>query len=468
MIDPTDVDIYQIETPADLMRSGAADSPLVMTVTVRATQVNGIMPTVSVFDENRELIPAVVLAHGDGTDTIQIADAQPDSDYFIRVSADPTSGKVVGNYDLDVEYGHVVAAPVTFLDGSLGGPVRTLSYDLVVNEPQFFDFLLAATAGTAASGEAVRMVLTDDHGRIVASRIAQAGATAGGDPVPLAPGVYQAHFVILDPGSGPSSPIGFRLYGASLTDPIGPALDDPTLRPVAVPTNGDPSVASLPILGSASAPFFWLALSLGGQNATGPGAGQAFSTTLTTASLIPAQGTALSPVDPVTPAIMVVGVESLAGVVDSGVCFGSPLVLSRYDPTSASEGATLVLSSTPARENLHALQPVSPGNLAVVADDALSAALDDSRLAARRPLPSITAPAVEEPLLPEADHDHPLTQTEPRTDCDTAGVRSDLANVVVVLGTAAVVYSRLHSARSDNPGDSPPRSVRTSLRFRRS
>ena len=225
--DATDVDVYHVETPDDLKGDGAAGQALVMTVTVRATEVNGIMPTVSVFDESRKLIPALVLAHGDGTETIQITDGQPDSDYFIRVSADPTSGKLVGNYDLDVEYGHVPAAPTTFVDASPGGSSQPLSYDLVVNEPQLFDFLLAATAGTGVPDAAVRMVLTDDHGRVVASRTAQAGATAGGDPVPLAPGVYQASFAILAPNFSPSSPIGFRLYGASLTDPIGPASTTP-------------------------------------------------------------------------------------------------------------------------------------------------------------------------------------------------------------------------------------------------
>ena len=119
--DSIDVDYYRIETPESSDGGGAAGQPLVMIVTVRATEVNGIMPTVSVFDANRNPIPALVLAHGDGTDTIQISDDTPDSNYFIRVSADPTSGKVVGNYDLDVEYGHVLAAPATFVEASVVG-----------------------------------------------------------------------------------------------------------------------------------------------------------------------------------------------------------------------------------------------------------------------------------------------------------------------------------------------------------
>jgi len=466
--DATDVDVYRVETPGDFKGYGAADRPLVMTVTVRATEVNGIMPTVSVFDVSRRLIPALVLAHGDGTDTIQITDDQPESDYFIRVSADPTSGKLVGNYDLDVEYGHVAAAPATFIDASPGGPGQHLSYDLVVNEPQFFDFLLAATAGAGAPGAGVSMVLIDDHGRVVASRTAQAGATAGGDPIPLAPGVYQASFAILAPVFGPSSPIGFHLYGASLTDPIGPALDNPTLRPVAVPTTSDRSVVSLPVLGSASTPYYWLALGLGGRSATGPGEGQAPSTTLASAGLIPAQGLTLAPTDLATPAGPAARDEGVTGVVDGVVRSASARVLARYALAPTSVGATLVLSLTPARKNPDATQAEPPGIFGGVTGDALPVTLVKAPPAARPPSPSTPSLAVDEQPPREADRDRRLAQAEPRAGCEGAVVRSDLVHVVAVLGTAAVVYSRLHSGRADDRGGPPVRSVRVPVRFRTS
>ena len=106
------------------------------------------------------------------------------------------------------------------------------------------------------------------------------GATAGGDPVALAPGVYRASFSIVAPGLSPSSPLLIRLYGGSLTDPSAPAFENPTLRPVAVPTSGDTSVASLPILGSADAPNYWLAISLGGRETPGPEVGRSDGPTL--------------------------------------------------------------------------------------------------------------------------------------------------------------------------------------------
>jgi hypothetical protein len=275
--DPTDVDVYRIETPEEAQDDGAdnaPDPPLVMTVTVRATEVNGIMPRASVFDQDRDPVPALVLAHGDGTFTIQVADARPDADYFIRVGSDPSSGKVVGNYDLDVEFGHEAAAPTEFVSSTLDGPNRQAAYDLVVNQTQLFDFLLTATSAAASPNTVLRMIITDSQGKIVTTRTAGAGGTAGGDPVLLIPGVYRVDFAIEAPGEGPPPPMTFRLYGASLSDPIGPAPDDPTLKPVANPTTGTLPATSPPVIGSPDDPYYWLALNLAapsGQHAPSVG-----------------------------------------------------------------------------------------------------------------------------------------------------------------------------------------------------
>src|SRR6185312_14810774 len=88
------------------------------------------------------------------------------------------------------------------------------------------------------------------------------------------PGVYRATFVVDAPGAAASTAMTFRLYGGSLTDPIGPAVENTTLRPLAIATTGDGSVGSLPVLGSDDAPYYWLALSLSGRGAADTAEGQ--------------------------------------------------------------------------------------------------------------------------------------------------------------------------------------------------
>lgn len=256
---PADVDVYRIETPEAEPGDGSPRRPLVMTVTGRATEVNGVMPRVEVFDASRSPVPAVVLARGGGTYAIQVEDARPGTAYFFRVAPDPSSGKVVGNYELDAEYGHVPARPADFAASTIDGTGAPVTYGLRVDEPQLFDFLLAAW-GEPGADRPVSMSVFDDSGRVVASRAAGSGETAGGDPVLLAPGSYRVEFSAPSAGGG-GRPLAFRLYGASLSDPVGPATDDPTRRRLAAPSyaGADPLP---PAFASAGSPYRWVALSL--------------------------------------------------------------------------------------------------------------------------------------------------------------------------------------------------------------
>jgi hypothetical protein len=466
--DPTDVNVYRIETPeVDQGNGGDSSPPLVMTVTVRATQVNGIMPTVAVFDEDRNPVPALVLAHGDGTFTIQVSQVQPNSDYFVRVSADPSSGKVVGNYDLDVDYGHTDAAPITFLNGSLGGPGQPQSYDLVVDETQLFDLLLTATGSAAPQGADVRMVLTDGQGRVVAERTAKAGETAGGDPVLLPPGVYQATFIVDAAGAAPSTAMAFRLYGASLTDPIGPALDNTTLRPMAIAVVGNGSVASLPVLGSNDAPYSWLALSLGSPGVPGPEEGQVLGIT------------AAGPLPSPTAAFATAGISSSSGL--SGTGDG----VMGIEPTSAVGGNHSLPARVPARSPLLMVSigvplvvsgislqvsPAEPGDegpgtLGGVARDGSRATTREIPVAARTPTAPPSPAATDGPPTRGAPPDRQPVPPVPHEGRQEAGVGPDLAQVIAVLGTAALVYSRLHSGRAGDRVGPTVRPVRAGRPF---
>jgi hypothetical protein len=345
--DANDVDFYQLETPESPgsevsppgYPSGTAapsDQPLVMTVTVRATQVNGIMPRAAVFDKDGNPVPALILAQGDGTATIQVAAVPPGTDYFVRVSADPTAGKAVGNYDLDVEFGHVAASPTTFVASSMDAAQSPESYVLVVTQTQLFELLLAAPAVAIPSSGVVRMDIVNSAGQVVATRSAAIGDTSGGDPVLLSPGIYQTRFAAASTGNAPLPLVAFQLYGASLSDPIGPAFDDPTLNPVAAPTTG--ALTVLPAAhGSSTNPYYWLALRLNGRDAPGSIEGQGLApapagTTFTTSA---APGTArslgntdsvgASANDSAAPTVALAGLNVIAGAVAPRVVVTSAL-----------------------------------------------------------------------------------------------------------------------------------------------
>jgi hypothetical protein len=91
------------------------------------------------------------------------------------------------------------------------------------------------------------MTITDQSGNVVFDLIAAAGQTVSGAGVLLPPGAYTVRFTATQ-AHGPSLPLAFNLHGSGLTDPIGPALNDPTLAPLysqpnansVLPSNPDP------------------------------------------------------------------------------------------------------------------------------------------------------------------------------------------------------------------------------------
>ena len=181
--------------------------PLVMTVTVRATEVNGIMPRVDGLRRGaesrarRRARPRRRDLHGPGR-------RRPPGDRTTSSGSPPTRPRArsSGNYELDVEYGHDAARPadVRRLDAR-----RRRRGDRPT--PSWWTRPSSSTSCWPPSGGAgpdrlVSMTITDASGRVVASRTARSGETAGGDPVLLAPGSYQAEFSAASPRAWRPSP----------------------------------------------------------------------------------------------------------------------------------------------------------------------------------------------------------------------------------------------------------------------
>jgi hypothetical protein len=277
---PSDVDTYRVQTPPATgggvgsqgfgrSHQGSGSNPgsrigvnsalpIVMTVTVRASEVNGVTPSVMVFDSNLRLVPSQVLANGDGSYVVQVANAQPNSSYFLRIAANPDSPRAVGNYSLGVTFGHTAAPTTTFASGTLAGTSAPKTYKLFVAESQLFHMLLSAGAVGAPGGTRVRMIIADAAGNPVANVASFVGDTVSGESLFLAPGAYTVRFAVETPYPGPLPPVSFNVQGTSLTDPIGPATEDPTINPVY--TTPGSSGFTYPGNIASLSPYYWLAI----------------------------------------------------------------------------------------------------------------------------------------------------------------------------------------------------------------
>lgn len=233
--DATDLDFYRVRTPP-------SSSAWVMTVTLRATGANAVLPQAQVFDGNSQLVPTAIVANGNKTFTIQSTNVSPNRNLFIRV-ASPSGA--IGNYALDVQFGTVPAELNPFLTGVIATPGQTVTGKLYIAQTQLMNFVLSVGG---ASG-LLTMVIRDSLGNVVQQMNTVAGNTTSSISQILAPGTYTFTF-------SSSARLPYTLRGSRITDPIGPIIDDGTLDPQFL--SGTNGLFLFPNGTLTAIPYLWL------------------------------------------------------------------------------------------------------------------------------------------------------------------------------------------------------------------
>ncbi|HET6881653.1 MAG TPA: matrixin family metalloprotease [Pirellulales bacterium] len=225
----SEVDVYRIKAA-----SVANGQPNVLTATLTAVAPNGAVAQVTLLDELGNVVPSRILANGNGTYTIQAENLKSGGNYFLSVSANPSSASSsvgqsqTGNYSLVASFGATTEQLTTFAADTVASPTTANTAVLYVAQDQLFQFLLSAGSTTASEQGSVTMTIADSAGNTVFTLAALAGQMVSGDAVLLKPGQYFVTF-----GSNETTaPIDYSLTGIVLTDPLGPPVNDPTLTPI--------------------------------------------------------------------------------------------------------------------------------------------------------------------------------------------------------------------------------------------
>jgi hypothetical protein len=100
--------------------------------------------------------------------------------------------------------------------------------------------VLTTTTSNGSACAAVQMTIKDANGNVVPPQVIQDSEAVTKNYF-LIPGTYTFVFAAL-PAGQPLTPLVYQLEGLSLSDPIGPQPDDPTLTPV--PSSSAPQTAS--------------------------------------------------------------------------------------------------------------------------------------------------------------------------------------------------------------------------------
>jgi hypothetical protein len=220
-----DNDYYKVQTPA------ASGQPVVLTASVNSVGTHGVNAQIQLFDGSQKPVSARVLVNGYGLYTIQATGLLPDATYYLRVGAAAGELENVGNYSLAVDFHDPTTLLTKFTQGALDQSKLQKSGTVYVAQNQLFQFTLSASAPNDPIGTAVQMTIVDSHGHTVFNLTANAGDTVSGNSLFLVPGAYTVTFTVVQGGGALTAPVDFELDGTVLSDPIGPVLKDPTLKP---------------------------------------------------------------------------------------------------------------------------------------------------------------------------------------------------------------------------------------------
>ncbi|MFO0876609.1 MAG: hypothetical protein U0840_04480 [Gemmataceae bacterium] len=246
---PTDADCFRLEAP-----ERANDATLALIIRVTTTRINGLIPHLEVLDRDLNPLASQILVNGDGVLAIQVIGLESGRKFFLRFTSPEGD---TGNYQVRAQFRDTPFSPQAFVLGQQGPVQPSSSYRLFVGQTQLMQFTLATEAVNAGTTGRVRFELRNSAGRVVVNLVANAGETLTAPTLFLSPGFYSATFTIEPVNGGSLVELQYRLTGATLSDPIGPALGNPTLRPQY--TNPlDPTQFLYPGQVNWQDPYFWI------------------------------------------------------------------------------------------------------------------------------------------------------------------------------------------------------------------
>jgi predicted Zn-dependent protease len=206
--DAADVDYYRVKAP-----TVGQGNPNVLTVTLWEVEPNGVLPQVTVYDQNLNLMPGQILINENGTFTFQVPQVESQAQYFLRAAASPFAAQRVGNYELLADFGRVRANLPTLAHGSFTED-QSDSHPLYIARSQLFHLVLSAQdADGADTDAAVRMTIYRD-GVPLQTLVAHAGESVSVS-VFLTPGAYTVRFSVVPPTGGDRSSLLFQLARAA-------------------------------------------------------------------------------------------------------------------------------------------------------------------------------------------------------------------------------------------------------------
>lgn len=209
---PTDIDVWKVTTPAGL------SGPL--TVHLSGVGLETAAVRVRILDASGQPAGATGYLRSDGTWTLELAQPSTSSEYYIRVSVDPSSAVDVGNYVVSAEF----AVPQAQMNQMISRTISSTVDDFVrwkADRTKLYRFDLKAQ-GTSTDDYA-QLTIYDAHTREVAMVLSTPAGGFRTAHAMLAEGDYLLRFTAVSRTGAAIPAMDVELFCEGLSDNQDPS-----------------------------------------------------------------------------------------------------------------------------------------------------------------------------------------------------------------------------------------------------
>ena len=248
--------VYQLEAVGEI------DHAEYLNVVVNASQQDGLIADLAVYDHSGDPLPFRVLSNSNGTKAIQVRDVEPNQSYYIAVT--PVAGPAryqVGSFEIFAAYAQKALLPTPIATVALDALTPIAEQSFSVSTSRLVHLLVASrltSRSTASGSTAVWATLVDATDKVLAQVAMSPSDTRSAPLVMLPPGDYR---VIFESGTrnGEIASVSLNVFLDEISIDVGIGAVDPATQPVLVcgSPGADPTTcAPLPPIIYAGGPIY--------------------------------------------------------------------------------------------------------------------------------------------------------------------------------------------------------------------
>ena len=217
-----------------LLPLGEIEHAAFLNIVVTAKDQNGLIPSLTIYDESGDKIQFAVTHNSAGILALQAKDVEPNHVYYVAVSsaAAPASNQV-GQFEFLAEYGNVAITDTKVGTFLLGGDKPIAEYSLNVGTTRLLHWMInAKTLPNPTQPVAVWATLVDSNNHVLSQVAIRPGDTRSAPLTLLPPGSYR---ILLQTGIQNSTLVPVvtaTLFVDEISVDIGAGIIDPTSQPM--------------------------------------------------------------------------------------------------------------------------------------------------------------------------------------------------------------------------------------------